>query len=320
MTAPSLAGTLPNLEAFCRTYETGSFTKAARVLSVTPQATSRSVARLESVLGVTLFRRTTRSLAPTEAAHRYYDLCVQALSLLSTGERELASGKKAVEGRVRISVPTTYGHHRLLPSLGTFRERYPGIRVEVNVSNQNIDFVRDGYDLAIRMGAIGDKTLVARKLGDFALGVYASPSYLARHGAPRTLSDLAEHTCVAFVMPSSGRVLPWSFLSPAKSFVPDAPYQCSDDVLGVITLARAGVGLVQVYDFLVEDDLARGALVEVLGSFRGTSRPFSLLYPESVVPSRPARALIDFIVATAREGRVSPVKRVPTEADIWNGE
>jgi len=306
MTAPSLTGTLPNLEAFCRTYETGSFTKAARALSVTPQATSRSVARLERVLGVTLFRRTTRSLAPTEAARRYYDLCVQALSLLSAGERELASRKKAIEGRVRISVPTSYGHHRLLPSLGAFRERHPGIRVEVNVSNQNIDFVRDGYDLAIRMGTIDDKTLVARKLGDFELGVYASPSYLASYRAPRTPEDLAEHTCVAFVMPRSGRVLPWTFAPQPVSFVPDAPYRCSDDVLGVITLARAGVGLVQIYDFLVEDDVARGALVEVLASFRGKSRPFSLLYPKSVVPSRPVRALIDFIMATARDRRVSP--------------
>ncbi|MDI1428252.1 LysR family transcriptional regulator [Polyangium sorediatum] len=313
MTAPSLAGTLPNLEAFCRTYETGSFTKAARALSVTPQATSRSVARLERALGVTLFRRTTRSLAPTDAARRYYDLCVQALSLLSTGERELASGKKAVEGRVRISVPTTYGHHRLLPSLGTFRERYPGIGVEVNVSNQNVDFVRDGFDLAIRMGTIDDKTLVARKLGDFALGVYASPSYLARHGAPRTPGELDEHTCVAFVMPRSGRVLPWTFVPAPERFEPEAPYRCSDDVLGIITLARAGVGLVQVYDFLVEEDVARGALVEVLGSFRGKSRPFSLLYPKSVEPSRPARALIDYIVATAREGRGSPGALVSTE-------
>jgi len=301
MVAPSLAGTLPNLEAFCRTYETGSFTGAARALSVTPQATSRSVARLERALGVTLFRRTTRSLAPTDEARRYYELCVQALSLLATGERDLASAKNAPEGRVRISVPTTYGHHRLLPSLGAFQERYPGVRVEMNVSNQNIDFVSDGHDLAIRMGAVRDKTLVARKLGDFALGVYASRSYLARHGAPRTPEELTRHTCVGFIMPRSGRVLPWTFHPEPRTFVPDAPYCCSDDALGIITLARAGVGLVQIYDFLVEDDVTRGALVEVLAPFRGASRPFSLLYPKGVVLSPAARALKNFIVATARD-------------------
>lgn len=301
MVTPSLQGTLPNLEAFCRTYEAASFTKAARALGVTPQATSRSVARLEEALGVTLFRRTTRSLAPTEDAQRYYDLCVQALSLLAVGERDLVRARKSPEGRVRISVPTTYGHHRLLPSLGAFQETHPGVRVEVNVSNQNIDFVRDGHDFAIRMGVIGDRTLVARKLGDMPLGVYASRSYLARRGVPKIPDDLGHHTCVAFTMPRSGRVLAWTFHPAPTSFVPDAPYRCSDDVLATITLARAGIGLVQTYDFLVEEDVARGSLVEVLSAYRGATRPFSIIHPKGVVLSAPARALRDFIVARAKE-------------------
>jgi DNA-binding transcriptional LysR family regulator len=299
----TLSSTLPNLESFSRTYETGSFTSAARALSVTPQAVSRSVARLERTLGVTLFRRTTRSCAPTEAAHRYYDLCKQALSLLSAGEREIASGKKAPHGQVRISVPTTFGHHRLLPWLGSFHERIPEIDVDVNVSNQNIDFVQDGYDMAIRMGKVTDASLVVRKLGDFGLGVFASPAYLARHDTPKTPKDLERHSCIAFVMPRSGRTLPWTFVPAPRSFAPHARYRCSDDPIGLVTLARAGVGLIQIYDYLVEADVARGALVEVLGSFRGASRPFSLLYPRGVAPSRAARALIDFIVEQSREDR-----------------
>ncbi|AKU94693.1 Transcriptional regulator, LysR family [Labilithrix luteola] len=298
-----LSSSLPNLESFCRTYETGSFTSAARALSVTPQAVSRSVSRLEGTLGVSLFRRTTRACAPTEAAHRYYTICRQALSLLSSGERELALGKKAPQGHVRISVPTTFGHHRLMPWLGAFRERYPEIRVDVNVSNLNIDFVRDGYDMAIRMGKVTDASLVARKLGDFALGVFGSPAYLARFGAPKTPKDLERHSCIGFLMPSTGRILPWTFSPSPRAFVPDATYRVSDDVLGVVTLATAGVGLVQIYDFLVESEVSRGALVEVLSNYRGGSRPFSLLYPRSVVPSRAARVLIDDIVDRAREAR-----------------
>src|SRR6187431_3095929 len=266
--ALSLAGTLPNLEAFCRTYETGSFTSAARLTGVTPQATSRSVARLEEALGETLFRRTTRSLSPTPAAREYYERCARALALLSDGERELSTRSGSAEGKVRISVPTTYGHYRLLPSLASFAERYPKIKVDVGVSNQNVDLVRDGFDLAIRRGAIRDNTLVARKLGDFTLGVYASSAYVARAGTPKTVEDLARHECVTFVMPSSGRALPWTFAG-GKSFVPDARYRCSEDVLGVISLARAGLGLVQVFDFLVEELLNRGTLVEVLAHARG---------------------------------------------------
>src|SRR6187399_3364600 len=100
MLTPSFASSLPNLEAFCRTFESGSFTKAARLMGVTPQATSRSVARLEQTLGATLFRRTTRSLAPTDAARQYYERCAQALTLLSEGERELGRSDGAAEGRV----------------------------------------------------------------------------------------------------------------------------------------------------------------------------------------------------------------------------
>jgi DNA-binding transcriptional LysR family regulator len=297
---PSLAGTLPNLESFCRTFETGSFTKAARALSVTPQATSRSVARLEKALGVTLFRRTTRSLAPTEAAQRYYELCVQALTLLSTGERDITAHAKAPSGRVRISVPSTYGLHRLLPALGTYRDRFPNVLVDISVSNQNIDFVRGGYDLAIRMGTIADQTMVVRKLGDFPLGVYASGSYLARQGTPQTPADLERHTCIGFVVPSTGRVLPWTFSPAPKRFEPDGTYRCSDDVLGNVALARAGVGLVQIYDFMVEEDVAQRRLTEVLTAFRGGSRPFSLLYPKNVRLSRAARSLSDFITTALR--------------------
>ncbi len=299
------AGSLPNLEAFCRTFETGSFTKAARLMSVTPQAASRSVARLEEALGSTLFRRTTRSLAPTDAARHYYDRCARALALLADGERELEGGNVSTAGRVRISAPTTYGHFRLLPSLAAFAERYPNVRVDVSLSNQNVDLVKDGFDLAIRRGPLRDKTLVARKLGDFSLGVYGSSSYLARRGAPASPAELAHHACVTFSMPSSGRALPWLF-SGRTSFAPDAQYRCSDDVLGVITLARAGVGLVQVFDFLVEDDVARGNLVEVLAPHRGAAGAFPIIYPKLRRPSPAVHAMVEFIVEQARRNAPRP--------------
>lgn len=300
MDRPSLTGSLTNLEAFCATYETGSFTAAAKTLSVTPQAISRSVSRLEGSLGVTLFRRTTRSLAATAEARRYYDVCVQAITLLAEGERGLQAGQRALAGQVRISSGTTYAHHRLLPTLGEFRLRYPALVVEINVSNHNVNFVRDGFDMAIRMGDIDDGGLVCRQLGSFALGVYASPSYLARHGVPQRPAELDQHTCITFSMPRTRRTLPWLFggEGPDK-LVPASTYQCSDDFLATVTLARAGVGLVQVYDFAVEAELARGSLVEVLQPFRGQTRSFSLVYPRDAPLTRAARAMIDFIVATA---------------------
>jgi len=294
-------GTLPNLEAFCRSFETGSFSRAAELLGVTPQATSRSVARLEKALGVTLFRRTTRSLAATEAARCYYAACRGALGLLAEGERQLSHQRSSPSGVVRLSLTTPYAHHRLLPALARFRERYPGVEVDLHVSNHNVDFVRDGHDLAIRrMGSLKDQSFIARKLGDFPLGVFGSPEYLARHGAPARPAELDTHTCIAFVIPSTGRVQPWSFRSEPADYLPKASYRVGDDVLALVTLARAGLGLIQTYDFVVAQDVARGALVEVLSAHRGVSRPFSLIYPRGVTQSRATRAMIEFILEMER--------------------
>jgi DNA-binding transcriptional LysR family regulator len=295
MTGRALESSLANVEAFCRAYEQGSFTRAAGLLGITPQAASRAVGRLEARLGVTLLRRTTRSVEATDAGRAYYEACRQALALIETGERLVAGAAGDERGTVRVSVPTTWGHHRFLPALARFRRLHPGINVLVQIDNRNVDFVREGFDLAIRMGEVRDQTLVARKLGDFALGVFASPSYLAERPAPASPDDLARHACVGFVLPSTGRVLPWRF-GGGREITPPPGLRVAGDVLGAITLARAGAGLVQIYDFLVEGELDRGELGEVLAPFRGASRPFSLLYPQGVVQSRAVRRLVAFLM------------------------
>lgn len=292
----ALQSTLPNLLTFCAAFELGSFSKAARQLGVTPQAASRSVVRLEATLGVTLFRRTTRTITPTDEARAYYRTAKQALNLLSSAERDVAQREGAHAGLVRISAPTSFGHHRLLPALAAFRERYPAIELELHVGNRNIDFTREGYDLAIRMGTIRENGFIARKLGDFALGVYGAPSYLARRGTPRTPAQLDNHECIAFIMPSSGRVMPWAFTRGPRSFTPRSALRCSEDVLALVTLARAGLGLIQTYDFLVEHDVEAGQLVEVLRDHRGASRPFSIVYPSAPRRSPAARTVIDFLL------------------------
>jgi len=296
----TLASTLPNLLAFCATFELGSFSQAARRLGVTPQAASRSVLRLERTLGTTLFRRTTRVVTPTDAAREYYRTAKEALDLLSRAEGEVTKRSGQAGGLVRLSVPTSYGHQRLLPRIAAFRERYPGIELEVHVGNRNVDFTAEGYDFAVRMGAIRAPGHVARKLGDFPVGVFASPSYLARRGTPRSPEQLLHHACLGFVMPSTGKVLPWSFEPAPRSWVPRSAVRVAEDVLGIVTLARAGLGLIQMYDFLVEEDVERGKLVEVLREYRGASRPFSIVYPSQPQRSAAARTFIDFLLSGAR--------------------
>jgi DNA-binding transcriptional LysR family regulator len=293
---------LGSLELFCAAAETGGFTAAAVAAGVTPAAVSRTIARMEARLGARLFVRTTRQIRLTEAGRGYFEHCKQALARLIEAEREVTGHQKAPSGTLRISVPTTYGHHRVLPLLPAFRARYPQIKVDVHVSNRNIDFARDGYDLAIRMKAPKDSGLVARRIEDSPLVVVASPEYLRRAGTPDSVEALQRHECIQFLRPGTGRKASWIFKVDGKERKVQVPggVTCSDDVLGCVTLARAGAGLFQIMRFVVEDDLRRGSLIEVLEPFAGGVRQITLLYPHArSVPSR-VRVFVDFLIESLR--------------------
>lgn len=290
---------LGSLELFCLAAEQGNFTSAANVAGVTPAAVSRSISRLEERLGVQLFVRTTRQIRLTEAGQLYFDRCRQALEQLVDAEREVSGGQSTPSGLLRISMPTPYAHYRVLPLLPEFRARYPEVQVEVHLSNRNIDFVDENYDLAIRGRTPPDSNLIARKLEDAELVLVATPAYLKRAGIPQTLEDLQRHDCIQFELPSTGRKIPWPFHVNGQEVTDVSTiggYCCSDDVLGIVTLARNGAGLVQTYRFIVEKDLARGDLVELLPQHGGTSRPFILLYPHARHLSLRVRTFVDFLI------------------------
>lgn len=290
---------LGSIELFCQAAELGSFTLAANAASVTPAAVSRSVARLEERLGVRLFVRTTRQIRLTDAGRRYFEQCRQALSQLAEAEREVTGEQTSPAGVLRISMPTPYGHYRVLPLLPAFRERYPEVRVDTHLSNRNIDFADEGFDLAIRGRAPADSNLVARKLEDAEMVVVAAPAYLKRAGVPRTVADLQSLECIQFELPSSGRHLAWIFDGNASEdgdVITSGSYGTSGDALAGVTLARAGAGLFQTYRFVVADDLREGRLVEVLREEGGRTRPFILLYPHARYLTSRVRAFVDFLV------------------------
>lgn len=293
---------LGSIELFCLAAEEGSFTAAALAAGVTPAAVSRSISRLEERLGTRLFVRTTRSIRLTEGGRSYYQQCRQALTQLVEAEREVREKQQEATGTLRISIPTTYGHYRVLPLLPEFRQRHPRLQIDIHLSNRNIDFVDEGYDAAIRVRAQPDSTLIARPLEDAALVVVATPDYLRRAGTPQTLDDLAQHECIQFELPSSGRRISWLFneAGQAREILANGNYVCSDDLLGGATLVRHGAGLFQTYRFIFEQDLADGTLVEVLQPYAGRSRPFTLLYPHGRhVPFR-LRAFVDFLLEKKR--------------------
>lgn len=292
---------LADVEAFVATVEHGSLTAGAVALSTTASVISRAIARLETRLGSQLLRRTTRRLSLTDAGRLYLEESRKAFSLIDDAERSIQGREGEVSGRVRLSVPTTYAHHRLAPMLQRFAMRHPAVQVDLDISNRNVDLVADGFDLAIRLGHLPDSGLVARRLEDGEICLVASPAYLRAAGTPASVHDLAAHRCLPFTMPSTGRTAPWVFRDAGHDIEWTAPnhWTVSGDVLGVVTMAEHGIGICQTYEFIVRERLDRGALVEVLPHLRGRSRPFSLIYAPHRGLSAASRALIEVLAPGA---------------------
>lgn len=290
---------LADVEVFISVVEQGSITAAAVALATTPSVISRALARLEARLGTQLLRRTTRSIGLTDAGRLYLEQTRGAFAQIDEVERTIQGNGGEISGRIRLSVPTTYGHYRLPAMISRFMARYPHVRLDINITNRNVDLVSEGYDFAIRLGAMKDSGLIARKLEDAALCLVASPGYIQARGEPLTLADLAAHSCIPFLIPSTGRAIPWQFCDNGEDvdWQPESRIEVTDDVLGVVSLAESGVGICQTYDFIVQERLARGTLVEVLPSLRGRSRPFSLLYTAQRKMTAAARAFIDCLVS-----------------------
>ncbi|MDC7314787.1 LysR family transcriptional regulator [Enterobacter ludwigii] len=288
---------LGDVKVFIAVVEHGSFTAAAVALSTTPSVLSRAVSRLETRLGRQLLQRTTRRVGLTEAGRVYLEQARSAFSLLDEAERDGQGQEGDLTGRVRMSVPTTYGHYRLPPLLARFSQHYPRVQVDLNITNRNVDLIAEGFDLAIRLGQMPDSGLVARKLEDAALLLVASPAYLHRMGTPQTLDDLHRHMCLPFILPRTGRIAPWVFREDERDvdWLPASPIETSDDVLGVVSLAEHGMGICQSYEFIVQDRIQRGQLVEVLPHLRGRSRPFSVIFAPHRRQSAATRAMIDLL-------------------------
>ncbi len=292
---------LGTVALFCKAAELGGFTAAAQVLGLTPAAVSRGISRLEVRLGLKLFRRTTRSVQLTDEGRVYFEQCKAALAQIDDAEKTITGQHGQPRGLLRISMPSTYAHYRLLPRLPDFSKRYPLIDFEINIANRNIDFVDEGYDLAIRMGEPRESRMVARKLEDAPLGVYANPHYLKTRGTPNNLLDLAiqQHTLLPFVRPSTGRLLPWLLAIEGKptEWILHSAVRVSEDPLGCVALARAGMGLVQTFDWIATAH--RTELQPVLTQLNGCTRPFYLLYPNNRLLSARVRVLVDFLTTTA---------------------
>jgi DNA-binding transcriptional LysR family regulator len=248
------------MHAFVQVVELGSFSRAAEALGITPSALSKLVNRLEHRLGVKLLHRTTRKLALTSEGDLYVPRAKAILADIAELETDVAKSHATPFGLLRVNTSNGFGLHQLAPALPDFADDYPDIQVELSITDRIVDLTVDKADIAIRVGAVVDETLVARKLAELRRIVCAAPAYLERHGMPRQPADIARHRCVgmAFQTPSH-----WAFHEPGGGMteVRIAPAILTDNGDAALRLAIEGAGIVRLADIIVGGPIARGQLV-----------------------------------------------------------
>ena len=285
---------LQQILAFAQTARRGSFAAAARDLGNSPSTLAKSVARLEVSLGVKLFHRTTRQVRLTADGERLFQRCERMLEEFEDLQADASGVRAAPSGTLRLDLPIVYGRRFVMPLLATLHRAHPALVFQVRMQDGVADLVRDGVDLAVRIGELRDSSLVARRIDSQRLVMVASPSYLEAHGTPRRMEDLGGHRAVVFRMPTSGRTRPWQ-LRRGRRPVEMHPVQTVqvNDTEGLASAARLGFGLCQLPDYVVQDDLARGDLVEVLAGMQPAPMPISAVVPSGrLVPAR-VRVLLD---------------------------
>lgn len=284
---------LQSLMAFAETARHGSFAGAARELGLSPSAVAKSVARLEDDLGVRLFHRTTRKVALTSEGHELQSRC-RAIVEEFEALRDVAAGARGTpSGTLRLNVPITLGKLVYLPRLVALLRRHPGVGLELSFSDRYADIVSEGLDAAIRIGHLSDSSLVARRIGEQSHSVVASPRYLRKHGAPTHPSQLSGHACLAFRMPSTGRLRAWEFVEGRRrlEWTPQAKVVMNDGE-GLARAAVEGLGLIQLPDYIAAEALAAGKLQRVLEPYAPPALPISVVYPTTRRATPRLRALL----------------------------
>lgn len=276
---------------FVAVAETESFTQAARRLGVSTAQVSRQVSALETRLATRLFYRTTRRVSVTEAGRIYYQQCRQVLDALDDAERSITNLQLSPRGKLRLTAPITYGEKRIAPLVNEFVVQYPELDVEMNLTNQKLDLVGEGYDLAVRLGKLEDSSMMARRLASRTLYVCASPQYLSAHGAPQELAELAQHNCL------QGNLDYWRFQEQGqpRNVRISGNIRC-DSGRALLDAALKGIGIVQLPDYYVQTALDTGQLLPLLTHYREDDDGIWAVYPQTRHLSPKVRMLLDFLV------------------------
>ena len=285
---------LQQMAAFAQTARYGSFAAAARESGSAPSTLAKAVGRLELALGVKLFHRTTRQVSLTPDGERLFRRCQRLLAEVEELQAEASGVREGASGTLRIDLPIVLGRRWILPVLAAMSRKHPALSLDVRLQDGFVDLVKEGIDVAVRVGTLRDSTLVSRPFASQSMVLVASPAYLRERGTPTRVEHLTGHDAVLFRMPSSGKDRTWQFRQRGKPVELHPPTRVRlNDGEGVLEAARLGLGVAQLPDYFVQDAIARGELVEVLPQCRPAPLPISIVYPGArLVPQR-VRVLLE---------------------------
>jgi DNA-binding transcriptional LysR family regulator len=297
---------LTGLIAFARAGSMGSYTAAARSLSISPSAVSKSVQRLEQRLGVSLFTRTTRSLKLTPEGRELYERAVRLLRDAEEIEQVAITARSEPSGTLRIAASLPIGVHVIAPALPAFRKRYPKVMVDLRLNDQVVDIIEQGIDVAVRIGELGDSRLLSRRLMPHRLCAFASPGYLAARGTPMHPDELEGHDTVNLRYQNTGHAFHWPFRIGGRMIEIMPPSGVVVDVSdAVVATLAAGGGIGVSATFIAAPYVARGELVPILSEFAVERHNITALWPESRRSNPAVRAFLSLLQEIFQE-RMTP--------------
>ncbi len=278
------------INEFVEVVERESFTQASKKLQISTAQVSRQISALEQRLNVKLLYRTTRKVSVTEEGGLFYQHCRSILDGLHAAERAVANLQSIPQGKIKLTAPVTFGELTVLPLINKFLLTYPNIQVEAYLSNQRVDLIDQGYDLAIRLGKLHDSSMMAKKLGSRTNYVCASPAYIKQFGQPYSLSELKNHQCLL------GTREHWRFVEQGvEKQVKVSGRVRYNSGFSLVDAALHGMGIVQLPDYYVEQHIQRQELITLLDNFRESDDGIWALYPHNRHLSPKIRQLVDYL-------------------------
>ncbi|KVD13067.1 transcriptional regulator [Burkholderia ubonensis] len=286
------------MRIFARVAHLGSFTKAAEQMQLPRPTVSNAVQYLEKHLKIRLLQRTTRRVALTAEGATYYERCARLLADLDDAETLFEDAGASPRGVIRVDLPERFALDKVIPAIPSFHARYPDLRIVMSTTDRFVDLIADGIDCAVRVGALSDTSLVARRIGELAQVNCASPAYLSRHGTPRSPDDLPEHVAVGYFSSRTGRELDWEYADMDTGEIHAVKMRSIVSVnssQAYLACCVAGLGLIQAPRDGLDAPLADGTLVEVLPEWNAAPLPVSVVFPHGRHLAPRVRIFVDWL-------------------------